>query len=160
VPPRISPSLIEVVVLAFWLGAAAFFSVAVAPALFAALPTRTLAGEVVGRVLPGVFYSGIVVGVLVAVIEIASRGAWSWRGREMLGASIAIACAIAQFIVSPRIASLRAEIAGPVESLPIDDARKVLFGRLHGVSIAWLGVAMLAAAITLVMAARTLDTRT
>ena len=76
-PPRISPSLIEVVVLAFWLGAAAFFSVAVAPALFAALPTRTLAGEVVGRVLPGVFYSGIVVGVLVAVIEVASRGAWS-----------------------------------------------------------------------------------
>jgi hypothetical protein len=42
--------------LAFWLGAAAFFSVALAPVLFAVLPTRTLAGEVVGRVLPGVLY--------------------------------------------------------------------------------------------------------
>jgi hypothetical protein len=156
---RVSPSLIEVAVLAFWLGAAAFFSVAVAPVLFAVLPTRTLAGEVVGRVLPGVFYSGIVVGVMVAVIAVASRAGWSWRGREVLGALMAIACATAQFIVSPRIARLRTEIAGPIEALPIDDARRMMFGRLHGVSIAWLGVAMLAAAIALVLSARTLDAR-
>ena len=154
---RVSPSIIEVAVLAFWLGAAAFFSVAVAPALFAALPTRTLAGEVVGRLLPGIFYSGIVVGVIVVVIEIASRGAWSWRGREVFGAVIIVACAIAQTIVGPRIARLRAEIAEPVDSLPIDDARRMMFGRLHGVSIAWLGVAMLAAAIALVLSARTLE---
>jgi hypothetical protein len=157
--PRISPSLVEVVVLAFWLGAAAFFSVAVAPALFAVLPTRTLAGEVVGHVLPGVFYSGIVVGLLIIVIEVAGRAGWSWRGREMLGVVIIVACAIAQLAVGPRIMRLRAEIAGPVESLPTDDARRVMFGRLHGVSIAWLGVAMLAAAIMLVLSARSLDTR-
>lgn len=157
--PRVSPSLIEVVALAFWLGAAAFFSVAVAPALFAVLPTRTLAGEVVGRVLPGVFYSGIVVGLLIIIIEVAGRAGWSWRGREMLGVVIAMACAIAQIIVGPRIIRLRAEIASPIESLPIDDARRMMFGRLHGVSIAWLGVAMLAAAITLVLSARSLDTR-
>jgi hypothetical protein len=160
VATRVSPFLIEVAALAFWLGAAAFFSVAVAPVLFAVLPTRTLAGEVVGRVLPGVFYSGIVVGVMVMVIEVASRGGWSWRGREVLGALIASACAIAQFIVNPRIARLRAEIAGPIETLAIDDARRMMFGRLHGVSIAWLGVAMLASAIALVLSARTLDTRT
>jgi hypothetical protein len=159
VAPRVSPSIVEVAVLAFWLGAAAFFSVAVAPALFAVLPSRSLAGEVVGRVLPGVFYSGIVVGVIVVVIEIAARGAWSWRGREMFGVVIAAACAIAQTIVAPRIARLREVIAGPVESLPIDDARRMMFGRLHGVSIAWLGVAMLAAAIALVLSARTLESR-
>jgi len=156
---RISPSIIEVAVLAFWLGAAAFFSVAVAPALFAVLPTRTLAGEVVGRVLPGVFYSGIVVGVIVVVIELATRGAWSWRGREMFGALIIVACGIAQTVVAPRITRLREDIAGPVKSLPIDDARRMMFGRLHGVSVAWLGVAMLAAAIALVLSARTLDSR-
>lgn len=152
-------TVIEVAVLAFWLGAAGFFSVAVAPVLFAVLPTRTLAGEVVGRVLPGVFYSGIVVGVLIMVIEVASRGGWNLRGRETLGALIAAACAIAQFIVGPRIARLRAEIAAPIESLPVDDARRLVFGKLHGVSIAWLGVAMLAAAIALVLSARTLETR-
>jgi hypothetical protein len=157
--PRVSPPVIEVAVLAFWLGAAAFFSVAVAPVLFAVLPTRTLAGEVVGRVLPGVLYSGIVVGVLIVAIEIASRGAWSWRGKEVLGALIAAACAIAQLVVGPRISRLRAEIAGPVESLAVDDARRIMFGRLHGVSIAWLGVAMIAAAIMLVLSVRTLQSR-
>jgi uncharacterized protein DUF4149 len=157
--PRITPSLIEVAVLAFWLGAAAFFSIAVAPALFEVLPTRTLAGEVVARLLPGVFYSGIVVGLLIVGIEIAARAAWSWRGREVFGALIVVACAIAQLIVSPRIARLRAEIAGPIDSLPADDARRMMFGRLHGVSVAWLGVAMLAAVIALVLSARTLDSR-
>lgn len=158
--PRISPSVIEVTVLAFWLGAAAFFSVVVAPVLFAVLPTRTLAGEVVGRVLPGVLYSGIVVGVMIVAIEIASHGVWRWRGREMLGALITASCAIAQLVVGPRIAQLRAQIVGPVESLAVDDARRVMFGRLHGVSVAWLGVAMLAAAIALVLSARTLESRT
>jgi uncharacterized protein DUF4149 len=157
--PRVSPSVIEVTVLAFWLGAAAFFTVAVAPVLFAVLPTRTLAGEVVGRVLPGVLYSGIVVGVLIVAIEIASHGVWRWRGREMFGALIAVACAIAQLVVGPRIAQLRAQIAGPVESLAVDDARRLMFGRLHGVSVAWLGVAMLAAAIALVLSARTLKSQ-
>jgi hypothetical protein len=113
----------------------------------------------VGRVLPGVFYSGIVVGVLIVVIELASHARWNWRGREVLGAVIVVACAIAQLIVGPRIARLRSEIAGPVESLAVDDARRLMFGRLHGVSIAWLGVAMLAAAIALVLSAQTLDSR-
>jgi mannose/fructose/N-acetylgalactosamine-specific phosphotransferase system component IID len=145
--------------LAFWLGAAAFFSVALAPVLFAVLPTRTLAGEVVGRVLPGVLYSGIVVGGLIITIEVALRRAWSWRGREVLGALIVAACAIAEFIVGPRIARLRAEATMPIDSLPVDDARRMMFGRLHGVSVAWLGVAMLAAAIALVLSARTLESR-
>jgi MFS family permease len=156
---RISPSLIELAALAFWLGAAGFLSIVVAPALFAVLPTRELAGEVVGRVLPGLFYSGIVLGALVIVIEVASRGSWSWRGREMLGLLIVISCIVAQAIVAPRIARLRDQIAGPIENLPTDDARRVAFGRLHGVSIAWLGIAMLAALITLVLAARTLRSR-
>lgn len=156
---RISPSLIELTALAFWLGAAGFLSIVVAPALFAVLPTRELAGEVVGRVLPGLFYSGIVLGALVIVIEVASRGSWSWRGREMLGLLIVISCIVAQAIVAPRIARLRDQIAGPIENLPTDDARRVAFGRLHGVSVAWLGIAMLAALITIVLAARTLRSR-
>lgn len=156
---RISPSVIELTALAFWLGAAGFLSVVVAPALFAVLPTRELAGEVVGRVLPGIFYSGIVLGALVMVIEVASRGGWSWRGRETLGLLMIVSCIVAQAIVAPRIARLRAQIPGPIESLASGDARRVAFGRLHGVSVAWLGIAMLAALITLVLTARTLRVR-
>lgn len=153
---RISSSVIELTALAFWLGAAGYVSVAVAPALFAVLPTRELAGLVVGRVLPGLFYSGMIVGVLVMVIETAARGTWSWRGREMFGLLIFVSCVFAQMFVAPRIARLRAEIAGPIENLPADDVRRIAFGRLHGASVAWLGVAMLAAVIALVLTARTL----
>ena len=157
---RISPSLIQLASLALWLGAAGFFSTAVAPALFTVLPTRTLAGAVVGRMLPSVFYSGIVVGALVVAIDLIARGPWSWRGRAAAGLAMIGACVIAQAFVTPRIERLRAQIAVPIEDLPIDDVRRIAFGRLHGASVAWLGVAMLAAVVAMVLSARTLQSRT
>ena len=39
--------------------------------------------------------------------------------------------------------------AGPIETLSQDDPRRVLFGLWHGYSVEALGVAMLAAAISL-----------
>jgi hypothetical protein len=129
----------------------------VAPALFAVLPSRSLAGEVVGHLLPGIFYSGMIVAALVVVTQFRARGAWSWRGREAAAVVMIAACAIAQLIIAPRIARLRAEIAGPLEILPADDARRVAFGRLHGASVAWLGLAMLAAAVIVVISARALN---
>jgi hypothetical protein len=147
-------ALSQLVVLALWLGAAAFFSSAVAPALFAALPTRSLAGDVVGRLLPIVFYSGMAVGVLVAVVQVGAQGTWHWRGVESAAAVIAGACAIAQFAIAPRIERLRAAIGGPLDALPADDARRLAFGRLHGISVAWLGLAMLAAGIAMFLSAR------
>jgi hypothetical protein len=64
------------------------------------------------------------------------------------------ACGVAQLIVGRRIDRLRADIGGSIESLPVDDARRVAFGRLHGISVAWLGLAMLAAGVALVLAWR------
>jgi hypothetical protein len=159
VTQRVSPALVELTALALWLGAAGFFSCAVAPALFAALPTRSLAGAVVGRLLPSVFYSGIVIGILVVAVEVAVQRAWTWNGRSVAGAVMIGACAISQLFVAPRIDRIRSEIPGPVEDLAIDDARRIAFGRLHGVSVGWLGLAMLAAVIAMVLAARTLQSR-
>jgi hypothetical protein len=150
---------VQLAILGLWLGAAAFMSVAVAPALFAVLPTRTLAGEVVGRLLPTVFYSGIVVGVLVIALDAWVAGAWRWSWLTISSLVIAVSCAIAQWIVTPRIERIRAQIPGAIESLPLDDARRVAFGRLHGISVGWLGLAMLAAVAAFVVCARALDTR-
>ncbi|MGH2898307.1 MAG: DUF4149 domain-containing protein, partial [Solirubrobacteraceae bacterium] len=133
-----SPSLVQVIALTLWLGAAAFLSAVVAPSLFAVLPSRTLAGAVVGLTLPVIYYAGIVVGAAVAGMQVVARGRWSWRGRETLALVMLASCAVAQFVVTPRIARVRTEINGPIESLPLDDARRVAFGRLHGVSVAWL----------------------
>ena len=62
---RDEPELLQLSTLVVWLGAAAFFSIAVAPVLFAVLPSRALACDVVGRLLPPIFYSGIVVGLVI-----------------------------------------------------------------------------------------------
>jgi len=153
---RPTPLLIQLVIVALWLGGAILFAAVVAPALFAALPTRTLAGVVVGRVLPTIFYAGMVVGAVVIILELRENGAWSWRGAETPGAITLISCAIAQFIVSPRIERVRAEIGGAIETLAVDDPRRVQFGRLHGASVAWLGLAMIAAAVAGFLAARKL----
>jgi hypothetical protein len=154
VPSRTALALGQFAILALWLGAAAFFSTAVAPALFATLPTRTLAGDVVGRLLPTIFYSGIIIGALVAAVEVGFGGGWHWRGVASASAVIVAACAVAQFIIAPKIERLRAEIGGPIDALPIDDARRLAFGRLHGISVAWLGLAMLAAGVAIVLSAR------
>ena len=136
--------------LAAWLGAATLFSAVVAPAAFAALPSRTLAGALVGRVLPVVFIAGIVVAAISLGLDRAGRGRMPGVRRAAL-VVIAIACGAAQFYVGPRIETVRREIDGPIEQLAPSDERRVTFGRLHAVSVAWLGLAMIAAATALVL---------
>ncbi|HVE78488.1 MAG TPA: DUF4149 domain-containing protein [Gemmatimonadaceae bacterium] len=132
-------SLGAALILASWLGAAVFMAAVVAPAAFAALPTRTLAGALVGRALPVLFVAGIIAGGAAAFLRRESRSGLA------LALAVAAACAVAQFGVAPRIEALRRELAVPLESLPPGDARRAEFGRLHGLSVIWLGVGMLAA---------------
>jgi len=151
---RITLSLIQIVLLSLWLGSAIFFAAAVAPALFASLPSRSLAGSVVGRLLPVVFIAGIAAGTAVIVLRAAAGRAGPRDLRSVCGGVLVAACAVAQLGIAPRIERVRAEIAGPVEALAATDPRRLAFGRLHGLSVAWLGVGMLAAAVALAAAWR------
>ena len=110
-----SAPVTQAVALAFWLGAAALLAAAVAPAAFAVLPSRSLAGDVVGRVLPVVFWSGMLVGVVVATLE--WRNASLSRARLASGAAVALACAASHLYFGSRISRLRAEIGGPIDAL-------------------------------------------
>jgi hypothetical protein len=154
---RAGVPITEALLLAVWIGAALLFTVVVAPAAFDVLPTRTLAGALVGRVLPILFYAGVVIGSAIVVLDLVGRtGAWS---RAAAGAVSALACAVAQLVVGTRIDKLRAAISGPLEALAADDPRRLAFGRLHAISVAWLGIAMLAALVALVLAVRALQPR-
>ncbi|MFL5616563.1 MAG: DUF4149 domain-containing protein [Gemmatimonadaceae bacterium] len=147
----------ETLLLAIWIGAASLFTLVVAPAAFAVLPTRTLAGALVGRVLPILFYAGVVIGSIIVILDLAGRtGAW---GRAAAGAVSAVACAIAQLVVGTRIDRLRASIPVPLDALAGDDPRRIAFGRLHAISVGWLGIAMLAAVVGLTLAVRALPVR-
>jgi hypothetical protein len=144
----------EVLLLTLWIGAAVLFVAVVAPSAFLVLPSRTLAGALVGRVLPIIFYAGVVIGAVIVVLDILGRtGAWA---RTAAGAVSALACAVAQLVVGTRIDRLRSAIQGPLEALSPDDPRRIAFGRLHAFSVGWLGVAMVAAIIALAFAVRAL----
>ena len=138
------------ILLSAWLGAAVLVTTVVAPAAFAVLPSRTLAGALVGRVLPVLFIAGLVVALASLSLDSGDHGR-AIRVRRALLVVAAVSCAAAQFAVAPRIERVRKEIAGPVEQLSPDDPRRVAFGRLHAASVAWLGVAMVADVTTLIL---------
>lgn len=136
-----------------WLGAIVLFGAVVAPAAFAVLPSRTLAGVLVGRVLPVLFIGGMLVGGL--VIAAAWPGAVRPRRTTLaMGAVIFVACAGAHFIVGARIERMRATLPAALDDLPAGDARRVTFGRLHGLSVAGLGLAAAAAAASVALLLR------
>jgi len=138
------------ILLSAWLGAAVLVTTVVAPAAFAVLPSRTLAGALVGRVLPVLFIAGLVVALASLSLDSGDHGRAIRVRRAMLIVAV-VSCAAAQFAVAPRIERVRKEIAGPVEQLSPDDPRRIAFGRLHAASVAWLGVAMVADVTTLIL---------
>lgn len=149
----------QLVLLASWIGASAFFAAVVAPAAFDVLPTREDAGALVGRALPAIFVAGIAVGILLFVLEFVGRRRSWMLARSIAVATAAVACAVAQLGIAPRITELRGELSGPLASLALADPQRVEFGRLHVMSVAALGVAILASFIALVLAALTLRSR-
>lgn len=140
---------LALVAVALWFGGALLMATTVAPAAFDVLPTRTLAGALVGRVLPVLFFAGVAVGVLAAMLVFP----WSRVAAACAGVTGA-ACAFAQFVIGARIARLREAIGPVLDAVDPSDPRRVEFGRLHGVSVALLGVALLAAFVFLILALR------
>jgi hypothetical protein len=131
--------------------AALLAAAVVAPAAFAVLPTRALAGALVGRVLPAIFVGGLVAGTGAALLG----GAGGTYGRPRLGLAVvtAVLCAVAQFGVTPRIQRLRAEMGPNIEALDRTDPRRRAFGQLHGASVLLMGAAGLTAGAALVLTA-------
>jgi len=143
-------ALASVVLSALWGGGALIVVTTVAPAAFRVLPTRALAGALIGQVLPVLFVSGLVVGTLSFVL--APRGAPRAMLRRIGAAGTLAGCAVAQVVIGPRIAALRERIGPNLEALPSTDPLRVSFGTLHGLSVLSLGVAMIFAMVTLVAA--------
>lgn len=126
-----------------WLGAAVFFTAIVAPGAFAVLKSHLLAGGLIAHVLPPLFYAGMAVGLIVALLDTA-------RGRRA-GGMMAFVCAIAQFVVVRRIDRLEATVSGPVDALPSTDPRQAAFALFHGLSVALFCVAMILALVFVIV---------
>jgi hypothetical protein len=130
---------------AAWIGATLVTVAVVAPGAFAVLPSRTLAGDMVGWVLPPLFMAGIVVAVGVVFLAGPPRPA-SLAGRASISAiAVAVACGFAQFVITPKLDAVRASIGGPVDALMPGDPRRVAFGLLHGYNVGGLALAIVGA---------------
>ncbi len=140
----------RILFLGLWLGAACFFSFAVAPSAFAVLPSREFAGLVVNRTLTIVNYSGMIIGLILLASSYVSRQnanrvkLWIEQGLLLL---LTAACAFGQFVIGARLHNLRERIGRPVDELAAGDTLRIAFNDLHGYSVTILTAAMIAAVI-------------
>jgi hypothetical protein len=142
---------------AVWLGAAVYFSFAVAPSAFAVLPTRELAGALVTRTLSVVNVGGFFVGLLLLFTAPFGRAAvsrFALRAEALALAGIASLTAAGHWVIAARLRSLRAQMGAPIDVVPAGDPLRVAFNSLHGYSVWALGLAMLAGVVALLLIAR------
>jgi hypothetical protein len=148
---------LRILLLGLWLGAALFFSFALAPSVFAVLPTRELAGAVVNRTLAIVNYSGLIIGLILLSSSFISRQivdrARLWIEQVLL-LTLIVSCAVGQFIIGARLRDLRAQIGRPIDEVTVNDPLRVAFNDLHGYSVIILSAAMVSAIIAFFLLAK------
>jgi uncharacterized membrane protein len=141
-----------------WLGGLIFFAFVLAPTAFSVLPSRHLAGTVVGRTLGSLHWMGIFSGIVFLASSILysrlTKGtAHVFAARNLLICLMLALTLISQFGIIPRMDTLRASL-GEIDSVPPDNPARMQFDALHvwstrvesGVFLLGLVVVYLAAA--------------
>jgi uncharacterized membrane protein len=141
-----------------WLGGLIFFAFVLAPTAFAVLPSRHLAGSVVGRSLGTLHWMGIIAGVIFLASSILysrlTKGTpHVFAARHVLLCLMLALTLISQFGIIPRMDTLRASI-GEIDSVSPNNPARMQFDGLHvwstrvesGVFLLGLVVVYLAAA--------------
>jgi uncharacterized membrane protein len=141
-----------------WLGGLIFFAFVLAPTAFSVLPSRHLAGTVVGRSLGALHWMGIAAGIIflassILYSRLRKGAAHVFNGRHVLICLMFVLTLVSQFGIIPRMDALRASI-GEIDSVPPDNPARVQFDALHvwstrvegGVFLLGLVVAYLTAA--------------
>jgi hypothetical protein len=118
-----------------WIGGLIFFP-AVAQTAFSVLPTRQLAGLVVGRSLVILHWMGIASGVVFLVSSLLynrfrTGSAHLFRAPHGFIVLMLALTLSSQFGILPRMDALRTSIDGEIDSLPADNPDRAQFDRLH-----------------------------
>lgn len=143
---------LHLLLLAAWAGAMALFAFAVAPAAFAVLPSRHLAGDLVTRVLGTLDAVGVLAAALILLTALFSRPATFWRRPAgalslTLYGVLLLAPALSRGLISPRLLAMRQAMGRPIETLAETDPLRVAFNNLHQVSVGLLGLALVAGVV-------------
>jgi Domain of unknown function (DUF4149) len=118
-----------------WIGGLVFFAFVVAPAAFAVLPTRHLAGNVVARSINGLHWIGIFSGLVFLATSLLysqlTRGTpHSFAARNLVIVLMLALTLVSQFGIIPRMDTLRASV-GEIDSVPPNNPARIQFDGLH-----------------------------
>jgi hypothetical protein len=123
--------------LTVWLGGLIFFAFVEAPIVFTPglLPTRHMAGSIVGRSLDLLHYMAIASGIVFLITSatycrITTGAAHPLAGRHLLIALMLLLTVISQFAITPRMQAIRKEV-GVIDNVPLDNPMRAEFDRLH-----------------------------
>jgi len=121
--------------LVVWIGSIIFFAAVLAPTVFAVLPTRQLAGQVVSRSLGIMHWMGIVSGIVFLICSIGYSclnvgTAQIFNARNGLVMIMLALTLISIFVVGSKMLAIRADI-GVIDDVPQNDPRRVHFNELH-----------------------------
>lgn len=117
-----------------WVGGLIFFPV-VAQTAFSVLPTRHLAGSVVGRSLGILHWMGIISAVVflassMLLSRFSTGEAHVFAARNLLICVMLLLTLVSQFGIIPRMDAIRASI-GEIDAAPADSPARLQFDALH-----------------------------
>lgn len=148
---------IRLLLIGIWIGAACFFSFAVAPSAFGVIESRELAGLVVSRTLMIVNISGLIIGVILILTSFFKQNGIKpfalWTERILLIIMTA-ACVVGQFVIALWLSYIKAQIGKPIEEVPLEDPLRIQFNNLHQYSVWVLVTAVIAAIIIFFIVSR------
>lgn len=159
---------VRLLLIALWLGAAIFFSAAVAPSAFGVLraaelqQANHLAGSIVTRTLGIINTGGFIISLLLLATAFFFKEKVSQRAfaTEIVSlAIVAITTGIGQWGIAARMLALRRAMGRPIDEVSAGDSLRVAFGSLHGLSVMALGLGIIAALVALLLIARRGPTR-
>ena len=114
-----------------------FLAFVLAPTAFTSglLPTRHMAGSLVGRSLDLLHYMAIVSGIVFLIASMlysrmTTGNARPLALRHLLIVLMLLLTLISQFAISPKMHALRAEVA-VIDNVPLDSPPRMEFNRLH-----------------------------
>jgi Domain of unknown function (DUF4149) len=143
-----------------WIGSALFFGAVVAPAAFGVmrsfdLPNASeIAGSIVTRTLAVVNVAGFFIALFLLVslvLQRSSHGRLGFILQSVMLAVIAVATGVGHWVIAARMRALRSAMVLPIDQVNPDDPRRIAFNNLHGYSVKALGLAMIAALVTIVV---------
>lgn len=154
---------VRLLLISLWVGAAVFFSGAVAPSAFAVLRrfavpnANELAGSIVTRTLSIVNTGGFIISLLL----LASAFLFSRRTRRRAFYAeitslmlVAITTALGQWVIAAKMLALRASLGQPIDRVAENDPLRVAFNNLHGYSVTALAIGIVASVVALLLIAR------